>query len=252
MKSRPKVSNKTKAELQKEINSECPFCANNDVGCFEIHHLDGNPANNESSNLLMLCPTCHTKIEKDVISGVEVQKVKNELRYSKGKIEFVSVVVDSVHCNWEVSEDSEYAFFEANGKKSPHPILNFTFINHLAKTVVLKTIEVKIKDLPSGLSGLPPEPKVLKPLVKYSLRLKRGRDVNVFPLSNPLSIPAGQGFLFQVELSISENRGGVVPIDGRMVAYFTFHFSDNIKIKPPTVCFNCNDENEKMKIYILS
>lgn len=38
--------NKVRAELQKEINSRCPFCNNDDVGHFEIHHIDENPSNN--------------------------------------------------------------------------------------------------------------------------------------------------------------------------------------------------------------
>lgn len=27
-----------------------------------IHHIDGNPRNNEISNLVLLCPTCHSEV----------------------------------------------------------------------------------------------------------------------------------------------------------------------------------------------
>jgi hypothetical protein len=27
-----------------------------------IHHIDGNPRNNEISNLVLLCPNCHSKV----------------------------------------------------------------------------------------------------------------------------------------------------------------------------------------------
>jgi 5-methylcytosine-specific restriction endonuclease McrA len=27
-----------------------------------IHHIDGNPRNNEISNLVLLCPSCHSKV----------------------------------------------------------------------------------------------------------------------------------------------------------------------------------------------
>ena len=64
--------NKVKAELQQEINSVCPFCANSDVGVFEIHHIDEDPFNSEFSNLILLCPTCHEKISKEVISKQDV------------------------------------------------------------------------------------------------------------------------------------------------------------------------------------
>jgi hypothetical protein len=27
-----------------------------------IHHIDGNPRNNETSNLVLLCPNCHSEV----------------------------------------------------------------------------------------------------------------------------------------------------------------------------------------------
>ncbi len=60
--------NKVRSELQKEIGSACPFCDNDDVGHFEIHHIDGNPSNNRLDNLLLVCPTCHSKITKEDIT----------------------------------------------------------------------------------------------------------------------------------------------------------------------------------------
>ena len=32
--------NKVRAVLQQEINSKCPFCNNEDVAHFDIHHID--------------------------------------------------------------------------------------------------------------------------------------------------------------------------------------------------------------------
>lgn len=74
----PKV-NKVRAELQREIASACPFCDSTDVGHFEIHHIDENPSNNENGNLLLLCPTCHSKITKGDIPVTEVFKKKISL-----------------------------------------------------------------------------------------------------------------------------------------------------------------------------
>jgi|GEM_PF-2349856 len=68
--------NKVRAELQREIKSECPFCLATEVGHFEIHHIDENPSNHEMVNLLLLCRTCHSKITKGDISQLEVYKVK--------------------------------------------------------------------------------------------------------------------------------------------------------------------------------
>lgn len=71
--------NKVRAELQKEINSTFPFCNNDDVGHFEIHHIDEDPSNNEANNLILLCPLCHSKITKGDISNFEVLKTKLNL-----------------------------------------------------------------------------------------------------------------------------------------------------------------------------
>ncbi|WP_276131902.1 HNH endonuclease signature motif containing protein [Polluticoccus soli] len=70
---------KVRAELQKEINSCCPFCENDDVGHFEIHHIDEDPSNHQKQNLLLLCRNCHSKITKGDISQPEVFKKKISL-----------------------------------------------------------------------------------------------------------------------------------------------------------------------------
>ncbi|MBS1780454.1 MAG: HNH endonuclease [Bacteroidetes bacterium] len=67
---------KVRAELQKEINSSCPFCPNDDVGHFEIHHIDENPSNHEMTNLILLCRNCHSKITKGDILQADVFKKK--------------------------------------------------------------------------------------------------------------------------------------------------------------------------------
>lgn len=252
---RVKVPAKIKALLQKEINSECPFCNNHDVGSFEIHHIDSTPNNSkEINNLLLLCPTCHTKIEKGDIPFDEVAKKKADLKNKSWKIEFVSVVINSNNCNWEVSPENEFAFFGKEKSESPHPILSFTFINHLSRTAVLKAIDVKTKVLSQGMSGIGTdrtnEPRVLYPLVKYHMQLDYTQAINSLQLTNPIEVPSGKSFLFQVELSVI-TKGGISSIDERIVTYFSFKFSDGIILNIPTICFNCNDENEQLKIHPL-
>ncbi len=82
-KRRKQIPVKVKSELQKEIDSVCPFCGNDEVGHFEVHHIDENPSNNEFQNLLLLCPICHSKITKGDITIEAVQQKKVEL--SQGK-----------------------------------------------------------------------------------------------------------------------------------------------------------------------
>jgi hypothetical protein len=68
-----------KALLQKEINNRCPFCKSGDVEQFEIHHIDDNPSNNNKANLILVCPTCHSRITKGNISMTEVIQMKSLL-----------------------------------------------------------------------------------------------------------------------------------------------------------------------------
>ncbi|MBP6431193.1 MAG: HNH endonuclease [Ferruginibacter sp.] len=76
---RKNISAKVKSELQKEIESKCPFCLNEDVGHFQIHHIDENRSNNNKINLLMLCAICHSKITKGDISREQVENIKTNL-----------------------------------------------------------------------------------------------------------------------------------------------------------------------------
>jgi hypothetical protein len=84
--------NKVRAELQKEIRSVCPFCDNNDVGHFQIHHIDEEPSNNTMNNLLLVCPNCHSKITKGDITADEVAKRKNGLESNNQGLRSAKVV----------------------------------------------------------------------------------------------------------------------------------------------------------------
>lgn len=101
-KTRVKIPNQSKvrSELQKEINSICPFCDNGEVGHFQIHHIDENPSNNIHHNLLLLCPTCHSKITKGDISVVSVYKKKIEL--ITGSVQQEKAITKEVNFNSRV------------------------------------------------------------------------------------------------------------------------------------------------------
>jgi hypothetical protein len=70
---------KVRAELQSETGSTCPFCDSTDVGHFEIHHINGDPSDNDTLNLILVCPTCHSKIEKGDLAPIDVKEKKIEL-----------------------------------------------------------------------------------------------------------------------------------------------------------------------------
>jgi len=70
---------RVKAELQKEIGSRCPFCPSEDVGHFQIHHIDENSSNNNPKNLLFLCQPCHSKFTKKEWPMEDARNMKDYL-----------------------------------------------------------------------------------------------------------------------------------------------------------------------------
>ena len=59
------------------------FCPSEDVDTFEVHHLNGQPDNNDLLNLLLVCPTCHTKITSGEITINDTYRKKQSLMEAK-------------------------------------------------------------------------------------------------------------------------------------------------------------------------
>lgn len=227
---------KVRAILQKEINSQCPFCRNEDVGHFEIHHIDKDPSNNEIKNLLLLCPTCHSKITKGNISLQEVTSKKQNGKLTTCDVEFVSVTIDEKSCAWQ-NNKKENVFYRKQSKDKLIPIFNFTLINHSNKTIIFKRFNVTAKRIFSGINGIPAS-SILKPIVQYFVTVNYSEEGTQFSLPEPFQIPTQQPILFQVAVAVKLN--------------FVFEFSSNIQIESPSVLLNCDDENQKMKVYMIS
>lgn len=66
--------------LQQEINSVCPFCPQQSVETFEVHHIDGDRARTVFDNLILLCRTCHIKAGQGTIIEETVLAKKDELK----------------------------------------------------------------------------------------------------------------------------------------------------------------------------
>ncbi len=237
--------NKVRAELQQEINSICPFCESGEVGHFEIHHIDENPSNNEFTNLILLCRTCHSKITKGDIKSEEVKFKKENLKMKIAGVEFVSAVIDSLNCDWK-GKDKPNVFFSTSPNNSSLPIIGFTLINHSAKTVVLKTVHLNITRLQSGIHGLP-QATALKSIIKYQLCI----DDNIHHLLEPLQLPSNNAAKFDIELYEKIIEDEIVPPQGRMVLSFTFEFNNDISTVIPDIFLNCTSKNDPLRIYRL-
>jgi len=59
-----------------------------------FHHRDGNPSNNKPSNLIVLCPNCHTKVHS------RLEKTRRKRRRSRRKgvspLDVLKEVEDSI------------------------------------------------------------------------------------------------------------------------------------------------------------
>ena len=66
-------------KLYQEADNRCPFCGIEDVAVLEIHHIDEDPSNNETENLIVVCGNCHSRITRGEISPADVHTKKMEL-----------------------------------------------------------------------------------------------------------------------------------------------------------------------------
>lgn len=106
------VPNKTRALLQKEVNSKCPFCKSEDVSHFEVHHIDGFKNNNGLVNLILVCPTCHSKIEKGDISTAQVKITKS--LFAKTKHEFTAIELAEIENQKAIISRSRLDYLNSN------------------------------------------------------------------------------------------------------------------------------------------
>lgn len=78
-KKRTKPSNTLWGRLFQEAGHQCAFCPETVVESLQIHHIDGNPSENNFENLILACATCHAKITTGVIPEADVRLKKRQL-----------------------------------------------------------------------------------------------------------------------------------------------------------------------------
>jgi hypothetical protein len=52
-----------RARLTRERGARCELCRR--PGPLELHHLDGNPTNDEDRNLRLVCSDCHAELTRE-------------------------------------------------------------------------------------------------------------------------------------------------------------------------------------------
>lgn len=242
---RKPISPKMRALLQKESQSRCPFCSNEDVQHHEVHHIDENPANNDAFNLILICRNCHGKITQGAISMKDVIIIKNNITTASSGIEIAAIQIDP-QCAWDVSEENPVAFFKGrDSNKHENPVLNITIINHQSRTIILHEIEPKVKGLYSGMSGPPPEPRVLKPLARYKIHIPGRSKKSKLAITEQIELPSGRPAQFQIEVAGYKGKNDKThKVSGRKVLFFKLGFSSNFKVTIPPVFINSVNANE--------
>lgn len=233
--------------LQKECDSKCPLCANLDVEHFQAHHIDGDRSKTVFENLLLICPNCHSKIEKGDISQEQVESTKKKLRFHN-VIEIYKIGIDSKKCRWVPIEGIENAFRLVPGRKSSYPILQISFINHFNKTIVLKGVELVHKHLFSGFSGLPRPTEVPKGKIQRMI-LHGSKETNLLNDFDGIQIGSEQAFTFQLEL-MYKGEDNYYTLDSRMILNFVFKFSNNITIDVPRILMNTSNERNGIPVVV--
>jgi hypothetical protein len=73
------VSGKLRLKVFQEAYSTCPFCGLEKLGSLQVHHIDGDPGNENFGNLIAACGSCHDQITKGFKSEADVRTAKRML-----------------------------------------------------------------------------------------------------------------------------------------------------------------------------
>lgn len=78
---RPKISQKLRNQILAKSDHLCQFCGSHETSTFEIHHIDEDKTTNSEENLIAVCPTCHEKITKGIISIADVSICSRKIQF---------------------------------------------------------------------------------------------------------------------------------------------------------------------------
>jgi hypothetical protein len=98
-KPRKVVTELVKKRLIQESRGRCPFCDETDAATFQYHHIDGDPLNSGFTNLMLVCSSCHSRIEHGLIATGEVVAKKNGLKGFLKEDQVTSGRESGVHVN---------------------------------------------------------------------------------------------------------------------------------------------------------
>lgn len=111
---RKSIPRKIQVKLLMEVELKCPLCENKDADHFQIHHIDENTGNNAIQNLLMVCPTCHSKITKNDYTREDIILVKQRLYQPKTKEQWQPFEKEEVDSQFPGGTEAFHEFLQRN------------------------------------------------------------------------------------------------------------------------------------------
>lgn len=111
---RKSIPRKIQVRLLMDVELRCPFCGNKDADHFQIHHIDENTENNTIQNLMMICPTCHSKITKADYTREDVIRVKQKLGQPKTQEQRQSFEKEEVDSQFPGGTEAFHEFLQRN------------------------------------------------------------------------------------------------------------------------------------------
>jgi hypothetical protein len=249
-KMRKKPSAKIRYRLQKEVNSKCPFCDDQDVEYFDVHHIDEDSSNTVEHNLILICKKCHAKIGEGKITKEQVVEKKTNLTGAAANIEIYKINIISKNNCWKPFINTKNAFQLDWKKANDFPTFQFHILNNYDKTIVLSDIELKAKYLFSGFGDLP-QPCEVPDSSVYHLIIKGGQEIHSIEKFKGVQIPSKQAFILNVEV-FEQFKSERFNLENRMILYFTLKFSNNIVVNLSKILLNTENENEGVPIQVLS
>ena len=227
---------KVRALLQQEIKSRCPFCPSEEVGHFQIHHIDENPSNHRLNNLLLVCPSCHSKISKYDILKSEVEQKKRES--STTSIEIGPVKIVKSKCSWIPIPRTSNAFCIIESDRHINPVFSILLINHSPRTIYLKEIGLRTQHQPIQLAGVP-KSYALKTIQRYCMHLPKTGELSSIELDNEIVIPSGQPAKIEVEIANVYGQR-IYPIVEEQQFFFSLITNQETLHLPP-IFINCTE-----------
>ena len=111
-KRRKDIPQSIKEEVMKRDNFQCRISY--EKINLHIHHIDGNPLNNDVDNLILLSKKCHKAIHTAIIIGYSNKKLKNYDEIISIKNKYIKYLNQHGYPNAKIINDSKHISIKIN------------------------------------------------------------------------------------------------------------------------------------------